>query len=799
MAEQPLDGIPDEPADEHEDAIEGTVVQFPGAKPPAPAAPRRVPGQPGELRQVIPDRFKSRSAFAKHYGWYARLAGHHAAYHAVRGPKRLVVTLGWALVGLVNLLATQIAWWWVTEQTYLRVQAVASNDPRTWESLHKRAREARLVRGFVLLGEVAATAIFAGIITAYVPWAWALIGCVVIPLLAWVGRPADKPILESAVVPSHLEPLSRDLIVRALGTLGIGELNKAITKDPETAVAFIDPIVRAGEGWLARIDLPHGVTAASVMEKREQLASGLRRSIGCVWPENERRRHPGALNLFVGDEDMSQSRQPSWPLAKRGTVDLFSPVPFATDQRGRIVTVTLMFVSAVIGAIPRMGKSFLLRLLLLICALDVRCELHVYDLKGTGDLAPLKVVAHRYRAGDEDDDIEYLLADLRKCRADMRRRAKVLRELAEQDETLVPEAKVTPQLASRKDLGLHPVAFAIDETGGAFEHPEFGGEIEEIVEYMAKKGPALGYNTFLATQRPDAKSIPTGISSNAVLRFCFKVMHHSVVDMVLPSGSWKSGIRPTMLDFDDKGVMYFAGEGSAPRICRGQKLDIPESKVIAARARQMREQAGRLTGYAAGQDRAPEEVRSFLADVLSVFGADKNLWSETIGARLAEAFPGVYADITKDAVGSQLRALDVTVKRVRESGREPRWGCERVGVLAAMGQRDVAQPAPAPAPPAPLEAAPEPEAPTETAAGLPEDFPALLAQAAEMVISNQFGSTAMLQRKLRVPFSLAGRLMDELARREIVGPPDGTKARDVLMGPDDLDEVLETLREAAHA
>ena len=70
-----------------------------------------------------------------------------------------------------------------------------------------------------------------------------------------------------------------------------------------------------------------------------------------------------------------------------------------------------MFVSVIIGAIPRMGKTFLLRLLLLICALDVRAEIHAYDLKGTGDLAPLRPVAHRYRAGDEAEDIEYLLAD----------------------------------------------------------------------------------------------------------------------------------------------------------------------------------------------------------------------------------------------------------------------------------------------------------------------------------------------------------------------------------------------------
>ncbi len=48
-----------------------------------------------------------------------------------------------------------------------------------------------------------------------------------------------------------------------------------------------------------------------------------------------------------------------------------------------------MFASVIIGAIPRMGKTFLLRLLLLICALDLRVEIHAYDFKGTGDLKPI--------------------------------------------------------------------------------------------------------------------------------------------------------------------------------------------------------------------------------------------------------------------------------------------------------------------------------------------------------------------------------------------------------------------------
>jgi len=678
------------------------------ASTPAPAVPEEpgtpstpvlvdnpnlpAPGVTDEKRKpILPAWLKDRTEFATAAKHTAARAGYASMYHGVRLPWYATQLAMMSPRGTCRFVASTNRWLWDREAAPLRDYAVRTEDVAEYLTLARlRGNRVRL-RGLVTVVATVFGVGFALWLYVMAPgflYAFAAGGVLT---LGYFGQQPDAPVIGPAVMRTELQKLTGTIVLRALDAIGNPKISAAIKKGGNMdGMRFTSEITRDGPGYRADLDLPYGVTPDDVMEKREQLASGLRRKVGCVWPSGDENEHEGRLVLWVGDKPMNETTKPAWPLLKDGQVDLFKPVVFGNDQRMRWVEVTLMFASIVIGAIPRMGKTFLLRLLMLICALDPRAMLLAFDLKGTGDLGALEPVCHRYRAGEEDEDIEYILHALREIKAELRRRAKVIKALPR---SRCPESKVTPALANDKSLGLHPIAISIDECQVLFEHEKYGAELESICTDITKRGPALGIIGMYATQRPDAKSLPTGISANAVLRFALKVMGHTANDLILSTGAYKSGVRATMFSRKDLGICYMAGEGDDPRIVASAFIDAPKAEQVVTRARKMREEYGNITGHAIGEGPAETAGLDVLADVLKSMGVDeKAVWCERIAARLAEHRPDVYGEWKGENVTSALKPWGVSTGQVwgqTDDGEGAnRRGIKRADVAAAITRRD---------------------------------------------------------------------------------------------------------------
>ncbi|WP_398857363.1 MULTISPECIES: P-loop NTPase family protein [Streptomyces] len=666
-----------------------TTVMVDGPAPAASGFMARITG--AKRRPIVPSWMRDRAELKTAATWAAGHYGHVAAYHLWRSPVYAARLTLQAPRGAARFVGGAMRWVSDAEGEPVRLAAVRREDVGEYLKLC-RQRDGR-VRLRTLVAVLASLVGLGAALALYVlapGWLQAVSLGALALALGHFGTPADAPVITRAVETPKTQKLTSDIVLRALGALGISAIGQAQSKGQDGFV-FTAPITRDGPGWRAEGDLPYGVTVTDVIDRRDRLASGLRRPLGCVWPEAVPEEHTGRLVLWVGDQDMSKAKKPAWPLLKGGAVDLFKPAPYGTDQRGRWVDVTLMYISGIIGAIPRMGKTFLLRLLMLVAALDPRATLHAFDLKGTGDLGPLERVAHSYRAGDEDEDIDYALAVLRGVREELRRRAKVIRNLPRD---LCPESKVTSELADNKSLGLHPIVIGADECQVWFEHPKHGKEFEEICTDLVKRGPALGITLLLATQRPDARSLPTGISANASNRWCLKVMGQLENDMVLGTSAYKRGVRATMFAWGDKGIHYFVGEGADARIVGAANIDAPTADAVVARAYALREAAGTLTGHALGADPVAEAVASFdlLRDILAVVPANEpKVWNETVVGRLEELRPDVYVGWAAEQLTAALKPFGIETVQIgrRLNGKVVnRRGIVRADIAETVADRD---------------------------------------------------------------------------------------------------------------
>jgi hypothetical protein len=652
-----------------------------------------IPRLGGERLPIIPGHLRTWAGVRGTAAKYLDAARFHSLFHLLRSPAYLASGVIWAVAGVLRIADAQRRWWWVTEQSFLRSKQVTDGNSPEWRSLHTHVRKVRSWRGAVLGAELSAIVLAGVLIAALAPWqSWFIVAALAMPPLAHAGRPEHRPILRSAVTTPLVRKISTDAIIRAYEVAGLCSTDP---KKPQLHLSFGSTMTRDSldKGSQVVVYLPYGGTFAKVADARPEVASGLDVAESQVYftkDKKSERRH----TLRVLDEDPLAEPAGRTPLLDCKQRSVWRKFPFGLDQFGRKVAFCLLWISLLIGAQPRRGKTFSGRLIALFCALDPWVNITLIDGKSSKDWQPLRMVAHRFVQGThptkDGDPVEQALGALYEIERHIQHVNEELKKLPTSE---CREGKLTEKLYRRP--GLHVWLLIMEEFQCYYEldDQKKNKEFAAVLSRISALGPSAGVIPVSLSQKPsgvgagDVGRLFTRYRDAHLIKFGLRVATRDVSMAVLGNESYGEGYDCSGLPLGDEykgiGILYGLTD-DAPTV-RTYLADGEDAEVICLAARKIRERAHTLSGDALGVEIADPES-DIVADLLEVMGGDGGLWWETAAERLAASFPMRHADATAEAVSAAARARGVASTDVRwPPGRTGtnRKGCRKPDLAAA--------------------------------------------------------------------------------------------------------------------
>jgi S-DNA-T family DNA segregation ATPase FtsK/SpoIIIE len=634
-----------------------------------------------ERRPIVPASLRSRAGRRSLVILAGAAATHGVGFHASRSWLYALKVLMHAPNGL-RLAVWRPMYWASAEEGnwHLRQAAASRLDAETWLALDARRMKSAAGRWWVFILSFL-FALAAALLTYFLAPGWAqalaLIGALMV--LARLGRPDDKPILDRAFNAARFIRLTAELTRAALVASNAGIKDGA-------AVKFNREIYRDGPGYTAEVTLPTGVIATDVIDRRDYLAAGFQLPIPQVWPEPVRGAHPGVLGIWVADRPVDRMKQPPSPLLTAGALDYWGPLPYGDDVRMRPVSWRLDERNSLFGGMPGSGKTLAARNVALGAALDPLVRFAISELKGSGDFDPLEPLCGKgmYASGADERakvrTMEILYWLDRQCEV----RGAAIRRWAAKG--LNTQNKLNRAIAEA-DPSLFPILGIFDELQELLTDPTHGKEAKALLTSIVKRGRSLGIHLILATQRIDKESVPKGISSNVSNRLALAVPSHVEVDLILGTGAYSRGARPTTFVPPADGDNPWAGWGylgGRDQPVRASYIDNNAAEAIVQRALALR-------NGTVPDDLEVTPDRDVLADVVRVFshlGRPAIHWRQ-LAELLAEARPELYAGITAEAVSAQVRAESVESVNVTVEGVTLK-GCRREAVEQAIERKALA-------------------------------------------------------------------------------------------------------------
>lgn len=628
-----------------------------------------------DLPPILPAWATSREGIAAYYEWRRRWAAHMLAFHLVRAPKyglRLTVR---TVVGTGRGGIMVVDWVFHTEARELRQAAADSGDPKEYLQLDGNRSEHVQVRGRI--------ATFTGLaVIALGVWQWRyhptlfwLETAAAVLIAAYWGGSEDYGLLDEADLPIQLD-LSAEHLNAAFRAIGILK-GKDDDEDPPRLQLIQPPMRDTRRSWSAVVDLPRGTgkSANDVLGRRDRLAAEL--GVDEIQLDLRRVRasrggNAARLSIWLCDEDpyIQEIPTPS-PLVETAWFNVWNPIPFGRDARGNRVDLRVMWQSMFFGGLPRRGKTASQRLIVAAGALDSRVRHRLADGKGGADWRPMRRLAHRYVLGAETDAVLALEEMLDEAIAEMEATYRRLNALPLH---LIPDGKLTPQVVERYDFELNWIT--VDELQEYLTAITDNKRREALIDRLcrlARRGPAAGFFSNFASQRPDAASVPTRLREIVSYRSCTQVIDKTSSDMVLGDGKARQGADASILSEEHVGVNVLVTGPASFTTVLADYTTLPEFADICGRGRDLRIQAGTLTGDAVDDTLSGEQdnvIPQALADVLTVMRHVDRMHTTDLLNRLVNLDETSYGDWTPDRLADELAraAVDRSTTQVKIDG-----------------------------------------------------------------------------------------------------------------------------------
>jgi S-DNA-T family DNA segregation ATPase FtsK/SpoIIIE len=642
---------------------------------------------------ILPAWARNWASVRANSGAFAKVTWWHTRYHGLRSPKYAVKIAGYSTRGAFR--GGRRLWPVLAAQDHTRaVKALAAQSKAKpedealalrYQVAHRDRTLARRWRWGAALGLASAASVSLNYASLGLQLA---ASCMMCGGLSAIGWSDEAQILDHGTPPLRIAMDSQQLndALRATSLLKQGKGD-----DEGPKVNCVMGPLRDGNGWAVVFDLPRGggKTAADVLAKRTAIAAELGVDEIQVIMSRVRAAHggnAGRVSMWVADDDPYLAPPTTSPLEALDTFSIWDPVPFGQDARGNRVSIPIVWQSMFFGGLPRRGKTFSQRLLTAAGLLDAYVRHYVADFKGGQDWIQMRQVAHRLVLGAEEDAIEAFKTMLKELLAEMERRFAVLRGLPT---SICPEGKLTPEIVKRYNMPF--ILFTVDELQEAFLAVD-DQEREEIINDMARiarRGPAAGFVSNYASQRPDAKSVPTKLREIITIRYSTQVTDQTSSDMVLGKGKAAQGADASVLSEDHLGVGVLVTGPASFVTVKADKLETAAFNSMCSKGRTLREQAGQLTGEAANDPSAIAEasgvtVSPVLSDCLAVMRHSVKMHTVDLLARL-ENLDEDYGDWDAERLAKELDDAGVkrTTKQVNIGGKNLA-GYRREDLEAAM-------------------------------------------------------------------------------------------------------------------